>query len=66
MQNLGLMNDWFGTNKPNKKPDIVIKCEELKHSLTGECRETSSVGWSCYSTVKCEKCGYTYNIDSSG
>lgn len=65
MQNLGMINDYFGLNKPNKKPDIVIECEKLKHSLTGECKETKSVSWSCYSTVRCEKCQFYYSIDSS-
>lgn len=65
MINLGLCNDWYSTNRPNKKPQIVLDCERLRHHITGECTQTSSSTWSCYSTVKCTECGYYYSIDSS-
>lgn len=66
MINLGLCNDWYGTDRPNKKPEIILECERLKHHITGEMKETSSSTWSCYSTITCNKCLYYYSVDSSG
>jgi len=56
VKDLGWANSWKET------PEIVKKCEELKHEIkrtSGNMRGTDN-------TVRCDICRYVYKYDSSG
>ena len=53
IRNLGCANGW------GKDPDIVVRCNALKH------RTESMEEARCLTRVTCRTCGYSYTYDSS-
>ena len=58
LKNLGWMNSW---KQDGEEYTLISECRDKGHSPsdTGD-------NYRCVSTSTCEKCGYTYRIDSSG
>lgn len=58
LKNLGWMNSWKQDGTEYK---LINECREKDHSTSN-----TSDNYRCVSSFTCEKCGYSYKIDSSG
>lgn len=54
MKDLGYLNNWY-----NNPPEVVTKCQGLKHNVLWE-----NIGI-CLNKCTCTECDYTYKVDSS-
>ena len=55
LKNLGWQNGWKQT--PEVVVECMTRCHQAQH-VTDHSR--------CYTKIFCIKCGYTYEVDSSG